>query len=153
MSYMPFLCNLFSSYFWSSSSFSHSLHNRYPHPKCYLCYQSNKYILPYVSPCSYTLKHMCTKHIHIDRGAFLVLVYECGIILEIISCILPIIVVISTCHAEEHPLAQVLWYFLILLSNQCLLSHYCFHLHSPHLFVILNFFSYLIFVIWTSLVC
>jgi len=79
------------------------------------------YILPYVSPHSYTSKHLSTKYICIDRGAFLVLVYECGIILHIISCLLLVIVLISTCNAQEEPFAQGVMVLIFCRTSACIL--------------------------------
>ena len=79
------------------------------------------YILPYVSPHSYTSKHLSTKYICIDRGAFLVLVYECGIILHIISCLLLVIVLISTCNAQEESFAQGVMVLIFCRTSACVL--------------------------------
>ena len=85
-----------------------------------ICY-IHIYILPYVSPHSYTSKHVSTKYICIDRGAFLVLVYECGIILHIISCLLLVIVLISTCNAQEEPFAQGVMVLIFCQTSVCVL--------------------------------
>lgn len=114
-----------------------------------ICVYTYIYILPYVSPHSYTSKHLSTKYICIDRGAFLVLVYECGIILHIISCFLLVIVLISTCNAQDEPFAQGVMVLIFCRINACFLivASVHFPLTSSELF-------FLMFVdIWILLFC
>lgn len=87
-----------------------------------ICVYTYIYILPYVSPHSYRSKHWSTKYICIDRGAFLVLVYECGIILHIISCLLLVIVLVSTCNAQEEPFAQDVMVLIFCRTSACFLT-------------------------------
>ena len=107
--------------------------------------QSNIYILPYVSPHSYTSKYICTKYIHIDRGVLFVLVYECGIILHIISCLLPVIVLISTYNAQEESFAQGVMVLVFFgRTNVCFLivTSVCIPFTSFELFLCLLLFEF-----------
>ena len=52
----------------------------------------------------------------------MVLVYECGIILHIISCLLLVIVLVSTCNAQEEPFAQDVMVLIFCRTSACFLT-------------------------------
>lgn len=52
----------------------------------------------------------------------MVLVYECGIILHIISCLLLVIVFVSTCNAQEEPFAQDVMVLIFCRTSACFLT-------------------------------